>query len=211
MKRLLRKKRLIFCFILFCILYCAGIRVDIAKACEMAFKDAVFMDVGKRPTLLSAGSFNQDSKVDLAVLNDFDNNVSILEFENGLFKPIGDTLDLAIPANVLAMVTADINGDGRVDIAVVDQESSAIYIFFGSLDGSYSTENSGIYLLDVSPSAAIFADFNGDSMVDLVITNQETKTISLFLGTGDNVFFEKANDYYDEDLILFFFLTNNLC
>ena len=41
---------------------------------------------------------------------------------------------------------------------------------------------------DNSPVALAMADFNGDGHPDMVVANQESNTISIFLGLGDGTF-----------------------
>ena len=44
------------------------------------------------------------------------------------------------------------------------------------------------YAVGTSPSAVQIGDFNGDGKLDLIVTNQESSSISVLLGNGDKTF-----------------------
>ena len=85
-----------------------------------------------------------------------------------------------------ATVTADFNGDGISDVAILDPQNSAITIEFGNVDGTFTTS----YLspqTSPNPVAIAAADFNGDGIPDLAVVTS-TGIVNIFLGNGDGTF-----------------------
>ena len=76
---------------------------------------------------------------------------------------------------------ADVNGDGKSDIVVVDSENGQVNVLLGNGDGTFKPPTS--FALDSYPSAVSVADLNGDGRQDLV-----TSTGTVLLGNSDGSF-----------------------
>jgi hypothetical protein len=95
----------------------------------------------------------------------------------------------AYPAgsNAYAVAVKDFNGDGRVDMAVVnDYASGTVTILKGNPDGSFKP--AGSFPVGSYPTALVAADLNGDGKADLAVANSGTNTVSVLLGNGDGTF-----------------------
>jgi|HubBroStandDraft_6_1064221.scaffolds.fasta_scaffold15390_2 hypothetical protein len=137
------------------------------------------------PVSLTAGDFNGDGKLDLAVSNAVTNSVSILLGNgDGTFRTHVD-----YPARTPGpIVTGDFNGDGKLDLAFLGTtaiNTSGVEIMLGNGDGSfqspvaYATANSAI-------SIAI-GDFRADGKLDLAVGTIDGP-VSILLGNGDGTF-----------------------
>jgi hypothetical protein len=84
-------------------------------------------------------------------------------------------------------VTADFNGDGIPDLAVVNQNSGTISILLGNGDGTFTT-GSGSLTPASAPSFMAVGDFNGDGMADLAVLSSYGSNVMLYLGNGDGTF-----------------------
>jgi FG-GAP-like repeat/Abnormal spindle-like microcephaly-assoc'd, ASPM-SPD-2-Hydin/Cep192 domain 4 len=85
------------------------------------------------------------------------------------------------------MVTADFNGDGKLDLAYVSLATAgSIVIQLGNGDGSFQAPVS--YPVGNTPTALVAGDFNGDGKLDLAVTNTQDNTISILPGNGDGTF-----------------------
>ncbi|MGD1101618.1 MAG: FG-GAP-like repeat-containing protein, partial [Terriglobia bacterium] len=96
------------------------------------------------------------------------------------------------PASVAA---GDFNGDGIVDLAVVQPSRNSVAILLGKADGTFSP--AVFYPTGAQPVAVAVGDFNGDGRQDLAIANQNCASsftcrangsVSILLGKGDGTF-----------------------
>jgi uncharacterized protein (TIGR03437 family) len=96
------------------------------------------------------------------------------------------------PAGV---VVADLNHDGKKDVVVVSNGSTAspnmITVFLNKGDG---TLPAGVqYPADKTAAAAVAFDFNGDGNLDLAVLNTGSMDVSILLGRGDGTFAAPVN------------------
>jgi len=123
------------------------------------------------------------------VANSGSNTVSVLlGTGDGAFEP-----PIALPtgATPVALATADFNGDGFNDLAIVDQGDNAVLIYTGKGDGTFARGNA--YATGATPNAIADADFNADGNTDLAVTNETDNTVSVLFGNGDATFQPKID------------------
>ncbi len=105
------------------------------------------------------------------------------------------TKPLSYTANVfpVSVVTGDFNGDGKLDIAVANQEGGgSISVLFGNGDGTLQAPTN--YADSPDPQFIVAADFNGDGKLDLAVADY-TSGVSVFLNNGDGTFQQPPIDY----------------
>ena len=88
---------------------------------------------------------------------------------------------------------ADLNGDHKTDIAVVNSSSSYgvgdLAILLGNGNGSFVDDAaSPTYPLAFIPWATAVADFNGDGIPDIAVANGFPAVVSILFGNGDGSF-----------------------
>ena len=88
------------------------------------------------------------------------------------------------------MVTSDLDLDGSLDLAWVNQESGVVETFFGSSDGSLAPgplcPTGSVFPLGLKRVAA--ADVTGDAIPDLLLSNIASVEIPIIVGEGDRTF-----------------------
>jgi hypothetical protein len=103
----------------------------------------------------------------------------------------------SLPAAPGFNVTADFNGDGKIDVVSITPGSvlipltnAALSVFLGNGDGTLSFKGPALdFAFPHVISAAIAGDFNGDRKQDLILLgNASTTGASLLLGNGDGTF-----------------------
>jgi hypothetical protein len=85
------------------------------------------------------------------------------------------------------------NGDGRLDLAVLDPfangsyaSPAAVRILTGNGTGGFTL--SGSFPVDSDPSEIIADDFNGDGITNFAVTNYNSNTVSILPGDGHGHF-----------------------
>ena len=90
----------------------------------------------------------------------------------------------------VAMLVADLNGDGRLDVVTANGSSSDISVHLASGNGTFLPDQryaagDGPFS---GPRSVAFGDLNGDGRIDLVTANPASDTVAILLGSGDGSF-----------------------
>jgi Flp pilus assembly secretin CpaC len=149
--------------------------------------------VGVDPVALVAADFQNNGLLDLAVVNQLDNSVTILLNQSGnqgTFVeaknspiPLGPKLTAA-PPSPPAIASAVLTSKGFHDLLVTDSTAGTVNIFFSNGDGTFVTPPTSIPV-GAQPSAIVTADFDGDGHQDFAVANFKDSTFSVFLGGVD--------------------------
>jgi hypothetical protein len=99
--------------------------------------------------------------------------------------------DFAVGTSPVALVAGDFNGDGDEDLAVADNVTDKVYVYFGQGNGSFVA--GPILSLNAPATSIISGDFNGDGKPDIAVActaalGQSTTTVDVFLNTGAGTF-----------------------
>jgi len=135
---------------------------------------------------------NGDGKPDLVLSqgNDYNGTIGVLLGNgDGTFQPA-----VTYGGGDSAIVVADVNGDGKLDMiatldctgGVCDREGS-VSVLLGNGDGTFqpavSYDSGGR-----QPSSLAVADVNGDGKRDILVANRYDNTLGVLLGNGDGSF-----------------------
>ncbi|MEP7309499.1 MAG: VCBS repeat-containing protein [Acidobacteriota bacterium] len=154
------------------------------------------------PAGIVTGDFNADGRADLAVTSDYGRSVtSFLGVGDGTFVR-GQVV--AVGPDPGAMATADVNGDGQLDLVVANRnrngmsDPGSISILLGRGDGTFQALPEAT--AGVEPFSLAAGDLNHDGHADLAILNvpvtngiKRDPNMVIWLGRGDGTFVEAAS------------------
>lgn len=143
---------------------------------------------------LTAADFDNDGKLDLAVVNTAINELGdvtiLLGKGNGRFKLVNAYGLGEVPLFVRA---GDFNHDGNMDIAVTLNNPPKVAVLLGNGDGTF--QSPVLYDVEDGPQDLAVADVNNDGNPDLLVVNEcghtsgcRQGTVSVLLGNGDGSF-----------------------
>jgi len=98
--------------------------------------------------------------------------------------------DFSSPGGNIQVVTADFNGDGKLDLATATYDDSTVRIFLGNGDGTFIA---GPTYYVCNADAIVTGDFNGDGIVDLAVAASGCDELTILLGKGDGTFTESGS------------------
>jgi hypothetical protein len=155
---------------------------------------------------VAAADFNGDGIPDLAIAQAVDpqyiGSISILLGNgDGTFQIAGN-YQVGVQAFgflITSIAVGDLNGDGRLDLAVANAGSNSVSVLVGNGDGSFQPARN--FAVDRGPVFVAVGDVNGDGIPDLVTANSFTHTtgsyansVTVLLGNGDGTF-QAARNY----------------
>jgi type II secretory pathway component GspD/PulD (secretin) len=144
---------------------------------------------GASPDAVAVADFNGDGKLDLAVVNQSDNSVSILlgDGKGGFSSPT----NFPTAAGPVAIATGDFDRDGHLDLAIADSTAGVVSVLRGNGDGTFAAAVS--LPAGVGPAAILSKDLDKNGTADLIVANRGDNTISVYNGFGDGTFSTRQN------------------
>jgi hypothetical protein len=157
--------------------------------------------VGLVPVSVVTGDFNGDGKLDLAVYNWIGGTVTILlgngdgTFTAAPKSPVIGAQPGLVVGDFNEMAVGDFNGDGKLDLAVVNSATCSITILLGNGDGTF-TPTASPPATGLGPGGVAVGDFNDDGKLDLAVANWGYNypsptingNVTFLLGNGDGTF-----------------------
>lgn len=139
---------------------------------------------------LEARDFDGDGRVDVALLNAQDAHLRLFTNSgdgNLVLSAVYPTLG-SLPSGLVA---ADVNADGRLDLAVANHTGpNSIVTFINDGFGSFSGPVLQPIEVHLLPQTLAAADFDADDLQDLVTTNSGTGDVTIFYNEGAGNFAE---------------------
>jgi Flp pilus assembly secretin CpaC len=154
---------------------------------------AVSYVVGNQPSSIVLGTFNTntDANLDFVVTNFADNTYSVFTGNgNGTFAQVkGSPFHLPTgQTGPIAITSADFNGDGKPDLAIVNQTTNNVTVLQGNGDGTFTPFSGSPLPVGRFPVAIASGSLAGGTGPGLAIANQKDSTITAYLGNGNGSF-----------------------
>jgi hypothetical protein len=123
--------------------------------------------VGTAPSFILNADFNADTFVDLVVANAGSDSVQVWRNNGAGAFALNTTLSTGAGTYPLAVAAADLNADGRPDLAVCLRDSDEVKVYLANATGGFlapTTLSPGL-----GPRSVTVADLNKDGKPDLII------------------------------------------
>jgi hypothetical protein len=139
--------------------------------------------VGNGPSSVAVADYDADGFDDLAVANLSDGTVTTLANSGtGTFSTQSTLVLGAGNPQPNAVIAADFNGDGKIDLAVASNVSNDVRVFL-NLGGSWSAMQ-GPFTVGTNPTSLIAGNFSGNpvsGLSDLAVANKTTGTVGVLV------------------------------
>ena len=143
------------------------------------FQAALNLVVGVFPISLTAGDFNEDGHLDLAVANDNPSSATLsilLGNGNGTFQAATNYSAGTYPFSV---TSGDFDGDGNLDLALTRFSTDNVSVLLGNGNGTFNA--AVFFAAGDGPYSLTKGDFNGDGRLDLATANYTSDNVSILL------------------------------
>ena len=146
---------------------------------------AMDLPAGSKPAALTIADLNNDGKADIVVVNEGSRDISV--YTNAGNRQFNANAPIKLPQPTTAPGPAfgppaldlgDIDGDGRIDLAVSSAGSSTVSLFLNTGGGLGAA---GYFATGTEPRGVALGNLNGDGTLDFVTANRSANTISVFL------------------------------
>lgn len=91
-----------------------------------------------------------------------------------------------LSASATSVASGDLNGDGKLDLAITSKGSGSVTVLLGNGKGGFAR---GVeYAAGKQPGNVLLADLSGAGKLDIVVTDSATGSILVLRGNGDGTF-----------------------
>jgi len=146
---------------------------------------------GAAPVFVTTASVRNNGIEDIIVANNTDNTLSLF-LGNGDGTFVTPTAAIPTGAGPVWITSANfnptVNNDLNLDLAVVNHTADTVSILLGNGDGTFKPKVDISTGTGTGPVAAVATTLTSSGFADLVVVNNATNSLGIFLGNGDGTF-----------------------
>jgi hypothetical protein len=150
------------------------------------------------PIAITVADFNADGKPDLAIstvnqptlANPAATTGSVVVLQgvgDGTFTEVSGS-PITVGKLPIAIASADLDGNGTADLAVVNRTDGSVTILLNNGDGTFVAGPNSPLTTPSNPTSVAIADFNQDGHADIAVTSADANTFDVFLGISAGFF-----------------------
>lgn len=156
-----------------------------------SFASRVNFAAGDNPVNVLVRDLDVDGKLDVITVNNGSNTISVLHntavsgvINSGSLAP---KVDFATGNQPSAVAAADMDGDRKADLAVVNAVDNTVSVFRNTTSVGVLTTggfNAKVdYVTGINPISIVAGDMDSDTKTDMVVLNHDDNTISVLKNT----------------------------
>jgi hypothetical protein len=160
-----------------------------------SFATKVDFTVGRGPGSVVIGDVDGDGKLDLVVGNNNSNTVSVFRNISASgtidMNSFANKVDINTGINIESVAISDLDGDGRLDLAVTGLivngfvSSNTVSVFSNtSTSGNVSFATKVDFVPGGRPYSVAIGDLDGDGKPDLAVANEDAFSVSVLRNTS---------------------------
>jgi VCBS repeat-containing protein len=153
---------------------------------QVDFTGPTNIRTGDGPVSVAAADFNGDQDPDLAVANEFSDNISVLLGGTGGGFGAATNFPTGAFTFPFSVAAGDFNADQDPDLAVASIITGNVSVLLGGAAGGFGTPTD--FPAGDTPFAVAVGEFNGDNDPDLAVANQGSNNVSVLLGSAGGTF-----------------------
>ncbi|HZJ65101.1 MAG TPA: VCBS repeat-containing protein [Kofleriaceae bacterium] len=151
---------------------------------NISFADGVSYPSGDKTYVMFSSDINRDGHVDIIAANEQGSSISVfLNNGNGVFQLAATPFPTG--AYPTGGAIADFNHDGMPDVVTADYHGNSVSVLLGNGTGMLAAKASYATLPEADTSNLAVGDLNGDGNLDVIATNPQKASMSVFLGHAD--------------------------
>ena len=155
---------------------------------QNSFASKIDFTAGLLPFSIALGDMDGDGRLDIITANGSGNSISIFRNQSNAGAITSNSLagkvDFATALVPYSVAVADLDGDGKLDIAVANEGSNTVSVFRNTSSAGVINANSFAVKVDFKtsflPFSVAIGDIDGDGKPDLVVTNEDSAYVSIY-------------------------------
>jgi len=157
---------------------------------SITFAPAVYFTTGSFPWGVAIDDIDGDGKPDMVVVNHQASTTSIFRNTStpGTITSASFAVKVDCAPGTFGVAVADIDGDGRPDLVLPNGSSNTVWVARNLSSPGIITSNSFAlavpFTVGMNPRDVAIGDLDGDGKPDLVVSNYNSKTVSILRNTS---------------------------